>query len=217
MAYVARLDSAGQLLWQHVLSIEALQPEMAMCVLSDGSTVAFGFDGRLRQAARLDSLGGTVWTRTFADSTLGPARGACAVGTDIVVAGIAGDTADHRFVASLVRLDSDGNTVWERRFGRSVFDDAKSVSPTSGGGFTVAGWSSPPTINKPQGFAMGVNSNGIQQWVEYVGEVGQQTEIERVRATSDGGSVVAGCAGLGPGEGIGARLLIVKFGPPTRR
>ena len=41
----------------------------------------------------------------------------------------------------LIKIDQDGNKIWDRRYGGGGYEDSKSIIPTNDGGFLLGGWS----------------------------------------------------------------------------
>ena len=92
---------------------------------------------------KTDSDGNKVWDKTF--QRIGSdTDGAYSVqqttdGGYIIVGSTMVYGVDYNFDAWLVKTDSDGNKVWDKRFGGSDWDGAGSVQQTADGGYIFAG------------------------------------------------------------------------------
>lgn len=108
----------------------------------------------------------------------------------------------------LVRLDSNGDKLWDRSFGGTGDDELFSVRETSDGGFILGGRSSSPVSGTKTStnwggddyWAVRVDRNGAQVWDRSYG--GSAEDILRsVRETADGGFALGGYSASAPGEG----------------
>jgi hypothetical protein len=104
----------------------------------------------------------------------------------------------------LVRLDAQGNQLWDRSFGGSGFDGIYGFQQTADGGYILGGISgSPPDGNKTSGhfgsrdfWAVRCDANGNKLWDQSYGGTG--TEFwGRARLTTDGGFVMVGTTASG--------------------
>ena len=102
----------------------------------------------------------------------------------------------------LVRLDANGNKLWDHCYGGTADDTMYCLAQTADGGFVMAGRSfSPPSGNKTSPnfgtngnadfWVVRVNTNGVKLWDKSFG--GTETEFAHSLAvTSDGGVIVVG-------------------------
>jgi len=108
----------------------------------------------------------------------------------------------------LIRLDANGDKVWEQSFGGSGNDELFSVRETSGGGFILGGRSSSPVSGTKTStnwggndyWAVRVDRNGVQIWDRSYGGSAEDV-LKSVRETADGGFVLGGYSASAPGEG----------------
>jgi hypothetical protein len=104
----------------------------------------------------------------------------------------------------IVRLDAQGNHLWDRSFGGLSHDFLESVSQTADGGFIIGGTSqsgiggtkTTPHFGPASGdyWVIRVDQSGNQMWEQNLGGVGDD-RLTRVLQTRDGGGVVAGDSG----------------------
>ncbi|MGC4128035.1 MAG: T9SS type A sorting domain-containing protein [Bergeyella sp.] len=91
----------------------------------------------------------------------------------------------------IVKLNATGTLQWQKPFGGSSFDYAKSIKPTSDGGYIVAGDS---FISNSRGYdcwIVKLNSSGDIEWKKALGGNGED-RANAIQCTSDGGYIVAG-------------------------
>jgi hypothetical protein len=98
----------------------------------------------------------------------------------------------------ILKLDANGEVVWQQLYGGSGWDGALSIQQTDGGGYIVAGGSDStdiPGTNYHGGSAdyyiLKLDANGAVVWQQMYGGSGEDEAIS-IHQTSDGGYIVAG-------------------------
>jgi hypothetical protein len=130
----------------------------------------------------------------------------------------------------VLKLDESGNKLWDRRFGGSQADEAKSIIPLPDGSYLVAGNSSSGLGFDKSGLSRGftdywvvkIDGEGNKIWDTFYGGSGHDRSSGIVLAPDDASYVVGGWSesGLGgdksePLTGDKARIpdcWVVKFG-----
>ena len=83
----------------------------------------------------------TVWSKAFGD--IGEDRGIWVEQTsdgNFIAAGYTGSKGSGALDVWLVKLDINGEILWDKTFGGSFDDKARSVTQTKDGGFIIAGY-----------------------------------------------------------------------------
>lgn len=99
----------------------------------------------------------------------------------------------------IVKLDDKGKVLWQRSYGGSKFDDAKSIQQTNDGGYIIAG-----ETNSNDGDVKGnhgdmdywivkLDGNGAIEWQKCLGGMGRDYKPD-ILQTADGGYIIAGSA-----------------------
>lgn len=90
----------------------------------------------------------------------------------------------------LAALDTNGTLLWTHEYGTSVRDEAYSLDTVADGGFVIAGthWASSADW---QGYVVKVDSEGSEQWHQYLGGPYQESPIRAI--SSRAGKIF--CAG----------------------
>lgn len=188
---------------------------------SDGGTIAAGFGGQGNLLANLvvktDSLGQLQWQRTFSLNNYG-GRAYGVVETNdggYVVFGSAylPSAVDNR--PWLIKLDSDGNTVWSSENGLTqqiTVDSAivRGFERDDGSLVIVGGTNSFTSVQRPW-VATASASGELQSFVVYPSLAtgyGEGTYIEDIAHTPDGGFVLVG----GSSPPLPGRAFLWKFG-----
>jgi len=91
----------------------------------------------------------------------------------------------------VIKLDEEGNIIWDKTYGGSEGNGATSIQQTKDGGYIVAGG----TESKGAGYAdfwvIKLNARGNKIWDKTYGESGDDVATS-IQQTKDGGYIVAG-------------------------
>ena len=91
----------------------------------------------------------------------------------------------------IVKLTPAGTLQWQKCFGGIYFDAAKSIKPTTDGGYIVAGDIFASSPREYDYSVIKLNSNGEIQWQKALGGAADD-RANSVQQTPDGGYIVAG-------------------------
>jgi hypothetical protein len=156
-----------------------------------GTTASFGAGGWDSWILKLDNQGTVAWQKAYGTaknewtSSIQQTRdgGYIVAGTKEPL-----DSTPQNPLPNDVwvfKLNSDGTVVWQKTYGGTGTDSAKSVRQTADGGYVVAGYT--------ESFGLGawilkLDSNGSVVWQRSYGEAWG----ESIQQTTDGGYIVAG-------------------------
>lgn len=120
----------------------------------------------------------------------------------------------------IVKLDAGGNLQWQKALGGSNFDEAKSISPTSDGGYVVTGRAKSNdgdlTINNGDFdyWIVKLDANGSIEWQKSLGGSGSDVAYSIIQ-TNDYGYILAGQSNSNNGDVTcnngGVNIWIVKL------
>jgi len=101
----------------------------------------------------------------------------------------------------VVKLDKNGQIIWQKAYGGFEDDYADSIQQTSDGGYIVSGTSFLYRIQKGYLWVLKLKSDGVVEWQKcYGGNKGESSGP--IQQTTDGGYVVAGTThSFGTGSG----------------
>lgn len=192
--WAIKVDATGNLVWSRYYggtftdtpygSIETSNNEFLFVGSSDSNDVDISnhkgsYDFWL---VRSDSNGDMSWEKSYGGSEIDEARGIISTGDGNYI--IVGDTRsnDADVTANngaadlwIIKIDPDGNLIWDRSFGGSSFDVSRSVNVTNDNGFVIAGSSrsldGDLSTNKGQNDAwvVKIDSSGKMEWQTTVG------------------------------------------------
>lgn len=189
---------AQDTLWTRAYGGAANDLAYSVCELDDGGfmicggTESFGAGNWDVYILRTDRDGDTLWTRTYG-------------GSDYDIAWELDQTADGHFVLAgetssfgagdrdvyLLKIDSQGDTVWTRTYGGSGFDRGTGVTVTSDGRYAVSGRTASFGAGDSDAYLVIVNADGDTLGSRTYG--GSQLDVAfSVEETQDSGFVLCG-------------------------
>jgi len=155
-----------------------------------GFTDSFDASGHDLYIIKTDSAGDTLWTRIYGGS--GDQIGFSIEQTSdngYIIAGDAYTYDGSEYNVYLVKTDSGGDTLWTRTYGGSGWDEGRSVTQTSDGGYIIAGiWD---TWGSADFYLIKTDSVGETLWTRTYGGSEDDRGYSVVQ-TSDSGYVIAG-------------------------
>jgi hypothetical protein len=205
--WLLKLNSQGNLLWDKTYGGRDDDRARSIIQTSDGGFALAGFNASQAYGAydfwilRLDSYGNKIWEKTFGGSDIDKAYSL--VQTDDGGFAVTGFTRSYGAGWAdlwLLRLDSQGNLLWEKTYGGNKNDEAYSLIQAIDGGFVVAGST----------FSKGSDENGL--WVIKFDEQGnmvwdktfdesKENDICDLIQNNDGGyTIISDTRSKGAGE-----------------
>ncbi|MFM1999034.1 MAG: hypothetical protein RL204_981 [Bacteroidota bacterium] len=201
-----KIDSMGQTIWYKSIGAPNTQTwAYSVSETSDSGLIATGLHSDVNgnysvYVLKANSLGDTAWTKKYIVSGQN-----AMVGADIIEAPDSGyvllcdyvDDIDSNWALQLLKLNDFGDTLWSRRVKRNSGVISGGISPTSDGGYVLAG-----TIN-PSGndnSILLVRTDGLLDtlWCkELENPTGLNYILNRTRCvqeTNDGGYFICGTA-----------------------
>ncbi len=188
-------------LWNHLYASETSQGLRSVCISPDGCNLAAGYTwanpgqnsdilliktdvmGKLQW---VKSFGGTGWE--FAWSVINTRDGG------YVAAGYSSSTRGLDKNIYIIKIDSEGNLVWERQLGGSDSDVGRDVIQAADGSLLVAGYTSQTASGEWDLQVVKLDETGEYQWTRTLGDAGP--EIARsIIQNRDGNYILAGETG----------------------
>jgi hypothetical protein len=197
-AWVSLLDAAGNPIWERTYGGDGIEWAEFLQALPEGGLVVVGatssrgegdFDGWV---FRLDPRGEIVWDRTFGGARKDRIDAVRALPDGgFIVSGDTESGGDGPFDGWVIRLDADGNAVWERTYGGTGRDEARFVDVLSDGGFAVAGLTTSRGAGDEDAWILRLDATGEVVWEATVGGAAADRALE-LRETADGGIIAVG-------------------------
>lgn len=219
--WILKLDEKGDIQWQRAYGGQA--DDQAVSILETagggyvvaGETKSFGAGDWDVWVLKLDEDGAIQWQRTYGGEDL-----------DMSSAEPIQQTSDGGYVltgrtksfgaggsdAWAVKLDKDGTMQWQKTYGGSADEYARSIKQTPDGGYVVAGYTESFGAGDMDVWVLRLDGNGDLQWDKTYG--GPASDVTySIQRTLDGGYVLAGeTESFGAGDGDAWVLKLGKDG-----
>ncbi|MBA7669952.1 hypothetical protein ES703_78092 [subsurface metagenome] len=158
-----------------------------------GTSKSIGKDDENIFCIRTDSIGNTIWAKKYAgDKT---AYGSSIELTDddgFIIAGATSSFGIGHENLYLMRIDENGEKLWERTYGEEFRSEAKDIRRTSDGNFIITGWI---VMQDYKVYLLKVDNEGNCIWSKKYGCDGNfGAGGWSVKETSDSGYVIIGDA-----------------------
>ncbi|MCK5370515.1 MAG: hypothetical protein KAQ62_18260 [Cyclobacteriaceae bacterium] len=188
--YLIKTDSLGITVWEKTYDAGSRDHCASICLTSDGGYLLIGTTSANIYIIKVDSGGGIVWDRTFLDMS-----GASIIETadnNFMIAGTKYTIVNNEFErdAMIMKINSNGIPVWTKTFGIEQ-SRAKSIFPTSTGGYIAAGYTQVSSSNIRDMYLINIDSNGDTIWIRNYGGDSIDSS-DSVTQTSDGGFILTG-------------------------
>lgn len=161
-----------------------------------GSSTSFGVDNSEAYLLKLNKMGEFQWSRNYGGP--GSEWGESMVITNDSTYAIAGYTNSYGaggFDFYLIRIDEDGEPLWEQYYGGADWDRAFGLIQLPDSGFVMAGETYSFEPGKQEGYIIRTDKNGDVIW-EYVIDDVAPSFLKDIDL--DGDSIVV-CGGIGDG------------------
>jgi hypothetical protein len=196
--WILKLNSNGDVSWQKTYGGSSFDYGGSIQETSDGGFIAaghtdsYGAGGGDYWILKLDANGNVTWQKTYggSDGEWSPSIQETSDGGFIVV----GDTRSYGAGGGdywILKLDANGNVTWQKTYGGSSIDSARSIKETSDGGFIVAGDTRSFGAGYGDYWILKLDANGNVTWQKTYG--GSYLDVAlSIQETFDGGFIVAG-------------------------
>uniref|UniRef100_A0A832MMH2 PEGA domain-containing protein n=1 Tax=Pseudothermotoga hypogea TaxID=57487 RepID=A0A832MMH2_9THEM len=195
--YILKLGANGNKVWEKTFGGSSDDLAYFIQQTSDGGYVVAGYTWSSSKwedvyILKLDANGNKVWEKTFGGSDNDGAYSVQQTNDGgYVAAGYTKSFGSGWYDAYVLKLDENGNNVWEKTFGGNSWDEACSIQQTSDGGYIVAGYTSSFGSGSYDVYILKLDTSGNEVWSKTFGESSDDLAWS-IQQTSDGGYIVAG-------------------------
>lgn len=211
--WLVKLDSSGEIVWQHSFGHGNDQTITGLAKTNDGgfiiSSTVFGITA-IHDAfwvLKISASGNYIWDKIIqGDNSDWFPKISATLDGGYIMAGASdsdafGDKSENSqgsFDYWVVKLDENGNVIWENTIGGSEPEQADSIIQCIDGGYFVSGYSSSNISGDKTENSMGgdywvlkLNNVGIIEWQNTIG--GENADVRgRAIQTDDGSFLIAG-------------------------
>lgn len=239
--WIVKIDSIGNIKWQKTYGGSGSEYPATIKQTFDKGYIIAGYsnshDGDITHnhgdfdywVFKIDSLGVMQWQKSLGGSKADYAYSIIQLNDSGYI--LAGRTSSKNGNVTgnhgntdywIVRLGNQGDIKWQKTYGGSNQDEARSMQQTSDGGFVIAGFSASTNddVTSNHGgiddWVIKIDSTGILQWQKTYG--GSKEDVATcIQTTSDGGYVLFGDTQSNDGDVTkyynGANFWVVKLAP----
>jgi len=169
-AWVIKLDKQGNQVWDKTYGGSGNDVALSLIQTTDGGyavagwTQSKGADNLDFWVIKLDEQGNQIWDRTYGGSgdDIAPKPIPLIQTTDggYAVAGATFTKGSGEVDFWVIKLDKQGNQIWDRTYGGSGDDVASSLIQTTDGGYAVAGGISSKGAGNSDAWVIKLDENG---------------------------------------------------------
>jgi Secretion system C-terminal sorting domain len=226
-AWIMKLNSTGNLQWQKTMGGTSADSASCIQTTSDGGYIVAGYTlstngdvtgnhgGNDIWVVKISSTGSLQWEKAFGGTNFDYASSIqVTADSGYILAGyttsIDGDVTGNQGDKDvwIVKISSSGSLQWQKTLGGANLDQAKSIQPTSDGGYIVAGYT-----NSTNGDVTGnhgdydvwvvkLSGSGSLLWQKALGGTNFDG-ANSIQPTADGGYIVAGYTASNNGDVTG--------------
>jgi hypothetical protein len=213
-AMVAKLDSAGAMVWQQIYAEEGYVLS-SLELTADGGFVAVGYQpiavsGRANgMVLKVDSAGAATWRKRLGDtiddkSYVNSVRQTADGG--YVVAATLSAPGTEGWDAWVLKLDRTGSVTWQKTYGGPGQDWVADMQTTTDGGLVLGGSTDSYGSGENDFWILKLDASGTIVWQKTYGGP-RNDRVASIRLTTDGGYIVAGSTHSFGAGGVDALVM----------
>ncbi len=160
--------------------------------LLGGYTFSAGAGGSDMYLVKTDQNGDAVWEQTYGGDQADVCQMLLTIDNEgYILAGYSNSFGDENLDFYLVKVDENGEVIWQHTYGTENRDSCLAVSPTDDGGFILGGNTVVPGQPGTNILIVKVDEEGNEEWSDQYG--GRQQDVCRsIYQTEDGGFIIGG-------------------------
>jgi hypothetical protein len=189
--WVLKVGSLGKIQWQKTFG--AGIGESIVATSDDGYLIAASSQGAIR-IFKINKFGNVLWQKTIdrPDSSDAAIKLQPALEGGYILAAYTNFSAELSDIW-IIRLDSEGNVIWQYTYGGPTFDVPSTIKETPDGGWIVVGYTRLGGSDTIRGWVFKLKSAGEIEWQKAFGRNGETYAMDAA-ITHDGGFAITGMA-----------------------
>jgi len=212
--YIIKLDAYGNKVWEKTYGgsnddwANSIQQTKDGGYIVAGSTESFGAGERDVYVIKLNEDGDKIWEKTYGGSNDDWANSIQQTKDGGYIVAGSTESFGGGWDVYIIKLNEDGDRIWEKTYGRNSKDWASSIQQTRDGGYIIAGGTGSLELGGNDFYIIKLKTDGNVEWVKTYGG-GSDDKAYSIQQTNDGGYIVAGYTrSLGIGK---ADIYIIKL------
>ncbi len=209
-AWLIKTNSDGDTLWtkrygetNHSDRGYSVQQTNEGGYIITGWTESYGLNYAHAWLIKTDLLGNKVWDKIFGGADTASYGRSVQQTNDsgYIITGWKDYSGTGDYDVWLIKTDSLGNKLWDKRWGKGYYDYGRSVQQTNDGGYIITGDTRPYGATNSDVWLIKTNANGDTVWTKTYGGSADDRGWS-VQQTSGGGYILTGyTASYGAGDG----------------
>jgi hypothetical protein len=203
--WLIKIDDVGNIIWNKTFGGTGFETPFEVLQTNDGGYVVFGYTDSFGAGNRdmwlikTDSDGNIEWDKKYGgiQDDQGHSIKQTIDGGYILAGGTFTSQTTNKFDIWLIKVDTDGEIVWDKTYGGSQHETAWSVQQTTDSGYIVCGEIDVGGLDEYNIWLLKTDSNGELLWEKVFGGFNYDRGWS-VQQTSDGGYVITGDTFAGP-------------------
>ncbi|MDM8540115.1 hypothetical protein QUF90_03410 [Desulfococcaceae bacterium HSG9] len=197
--WLVKLDAAGKIEWQKAVGGPGFDTAHSVHQIVGGYIVAgvtTSDDGNKDIAViKLDSGGAVQWQKTYGGTAPEDKPVIHPIGDGFILCALTASFGAGETDIQVLRLDNNGDVIWQRTYGGAGFEKNPFIQPVSEGGYIMA-CSSDSFVTDPDNdsdtLVLKLNDNGTIAWQKSYG--GDKFESEPVIRQNNDGKYIIGAS-----------------------
>jgi len=176
--WVVKINSGGSVMWSKTYGWsrddagEAITSTPDDCYMIAGYTNSIGEGDYDFLLLKIDSSGNMLWYRTYGGSQSDMADAIASVPGGYIVAGNTFSFGANDSKAWILKVDLNGNLIWDKMIGGPLYDMPTSIIVSAYGGYVIGGWTTSYGSGERDFWIFQLDGNGNLQWSRTVRQNG---------------------------------------------
>lgn len=210
--YMQKIDQNGTSVWLKYYGGPLDDAANEIIATNDGGyaligTTVFSNTTSYITFIKLTNSGDSSWAKTYGglNSEIGTSIIQTTLG-NYFIGGSCGDYFNYKSDFYLIKTNSNGDTIWTKKYGGIQNERLNSIAQCSDGGIVMAGYTESFGAGSRDFYLIKVDANGSVQWSKTYGDALMDV-ANSVKQTPDGGFILAGYSHYGA---TSSDIFIVK-------
>jgi hypothetical protein len=177
--WLVKLDLIGNVIWEKTCGGDADQAGRSVTITEDGCIMVTGYSDQLGDGnydflvVKTGMSGNIIWKRCFGGNESDKAYSICSTSNGTVIAGDTRSKGAGDSDAWVIKIDLDGNIVWEKTVGGTGFDTPSYLTVWQDG-FLVCGTTFSFGNGNRDFWSFSLSNSGKELWSATIGRLGYE-------------------------------------------
>jgi predicted secreted protein len=193
-AWIIKIDKNGNKIWDKTFGGRDYDYANAIIKADNGYVIAgntesFGEGGRDVWVIKIDKNGNKIWDKTFGDNKSNWANAIIEADNGYIIAGYTESFGAGDYDAWVIKIDKNGNKIWDKTFRSSKYDGADEIIKADNG-YIITGTTNSFGAGAKDAWIIKIDKNGNKIWDKTFG--GNEADEANEIIKADNGYIIAG-------------------------